>query len=57
MKIFDTVSKLFPKLNNTDLNILQHLTAYLIEKIAFNMFPIDISQSYQQNKKYYTHSK
>jgi HrpA-like RNA helicase len=53
-KIFNTIRQLFPKLNKTDINILQNLTAYLIEIIAFLMFPIDISKNYQEIKDYYT---
>ena len=53
-KIFYIIKELFPKLNSKDIDILQHLTAYLIEKIAFLMFPIETSDSYQKNRDYYT---
>ena len=53
-KIFTVIKNLFPILNPYDIDILQHLTAYLIERIAFFMFPIDISENYQDIKDYYT---
>ena len=54
IKIFTVIKNLFPILNPYDIDILQHLTAYLIERIAFFMFPIDISKNYQEIKDYYT---